>query len=465
MSTFLLAILLVASEALYLLLLRLDAINGVRPVAIFLGILGACFALCFAAYFVLRNGSGGRLAWTLTAGGAILFRVTLLPAGLPPGLPLSEKLAGMAADWRGDAVSYERFQLFDDDIWRYLWDGKVAATGRNPYSFAPDDPSLDDMANAGASAHPDWETIRENVNYPGIRTIYPPLAQIVFRSAYGLAPGSVLAMKIVAVSFDLLAYGFVILTLAARKQQLAGSVLYGWNPLAIKVFAGSGHVDAILVAALAGTCYFLARKRPTAAAVSLGLAIAAKLAPLVLLPFFARRAGAWRTLLACIISLACYLPYVGAGPDLFAGLRTFSGAWQFNSGPFRVFALLMPDGPARMTCAALIAMAILILFRRDDADPDTFARVAVIALGAVLIFSPVVTPCYVAWLLPLGVLAWNRVSIFFSVAVCTAFLVMVRGVEWPWALVLEYGSLGLMIWWEIANGRSFSRESVREMKR
>jgi hypothetical protein len=110
-------------------------------------------------------------------------------------------------------------------------------------------------------------------------------------------------------------------------------------------------------------------------------------------------------------------------------------------------------------------MAILILFRRDDADPDTFARVAVIALGAVLIFSPVVTPWYVTWLLPLGVLAWNRVSIFFSVAVCIAFLVMVRGVEWPWALVLEYGSLGLMIWWEIANGRSFSRESVREMKR
>ncbi len=442
--TFLLAILLVASEALYLLLLRLDAINGVRPVAIFLAILGAGFALCFAAYLVLRNSSTGRAAWTLAVGGAILFRVTLLPAGLPPGLPLSEKLAGMAADWRGDTVSYERFQLFDDDIWRYLWDGHVAATGRNPYAAAPADPSLDDMAN-----RPEWETVRDYVGYPGLRTIYPPLAQIVFRAAHGLAPGSVLAMKVIVVGFDLLAYLFVILTLIARKDLPAKSILYAWNPLVIKVFAGSGHIDAVLVAALAGTCYFLARKRPAAASVSLGLAIAAKLAPIVLLPFLARRVGAWRTVLVVIVCLACFLPYLGAGTHLFDGLLAFSGKWQFNSGPFRLFATLMPDPVARITCAILIAMAIFFLYRRDSADPDTFRGVATLALGAVLIFSPVVTPWYVIWLLPLGVLAWNRAAIFFSVAVCMAFLVMAHGVEWPWALISEYGSLAAISGWEI----------------
>jgi alpha-1,6-mannosyltransferase len=460
--TFLLAILLVASEAVYLLLLRFDAINGVRPVAIFLAILGAGFAFCFAAYFVLRNGSTGYLARILTVGGAILFRVTLLPAGLPPGLPLSEKLAGMAADWRGDAVSYERFQLFDDDIWRYLWDGHVAATGRNPYASAPADSSTDDIANSRASGRPDWETIRDSVSYPEVRTIYPPLAQIVFRVAHGLAPGSVLAMKIIVVGFDLMAYGFVILTLGARKDLPAKSILYGWNPLVIKVFAGSGHIDAVLVAALAGTCYFLARKRPTAASVSLGLAIAAKLAPIVLLPFLARRVGAWRAVLVFIVCIACFLPYLGAGPHLFDGLLAFSGKWQFNSGPFRLFASLMPDPLARITCAILTATAIFFLYRRDSADPDTFPGVTTLALGAVLIFSPVITPWYVIWLLPLGVLAWNRAAIFFPVAVCMAFLIMARGVEWPWAVISEYGSLAAIVGWEIAYGRSFTFASVRK---
>ena len=59
----LLAILLAASEGLYLLLLRLDAVNGVRPVSTFLVIMGACFVLYFAANWVLQRGSAGNWGW------------------------------------------------------------------------------------------------------------------------------------------------------------------------------------------------------------------------------------------------------------------------------------------------------------------------------------------------------------------------------------------------------------------
>ncbi len=173
----------------------------------------------------------------------------------------------------------------------------------------------------------------------------------------------------------------MILTLRARNDLPAKSILYGWNPLVIKVFAGSGHIDAVLVAALAGACYFLARKRPTAASVSLGLAIAAKFAPIVLLPFLARRVGLWRAVLVVIVCVACFLPYLGAGAHLFDGLLAFSGKWQFNSGSFRLFASLMPDPLARITCAILIAMTIFFLYRRDSADPDTFCGVATLARG------------------------------------------------------------------------------------
>jgi alpha-1,6-mannosyltransferase len=265
----------------------------------------------------------------------------------------------------------------------------------------------------------------------------------------------VLAMKVVVVSFDLLAYGLLILTLAARQQPPARSILYGWNPLVIKVFAGSGHIDAVLVAALAATCYFLTRKKPTAAAVSLGLAIATKVAPVVLLPFFARRAGGWRTVVAGATSVACFVPYLGAGRNLFAGLQAFSAGWQFNSGPFRLIAWTASlvsshaDLLARMTSASLLIAVLIVLYRHDDGDPRTFARVATIALGAVLICSPVVTPWYVTWLLPFAVVAGIRAPIFFSAAVCLAFLVMVRGIEWPWALALEYGALSTAIAWEI----------------
>ena len=164
-TAWLLALLLAASEVLYLTLLRLDAVNGVWPVAVFLATLGAAFVLCFAAYLVLRSAPAGFPVKAIVVGGAILFRLTLLPAGLPPDLPFGEKLAAMAADWRGETVTYERFQLFDDDIWRYLWDGHVAAAGANVYGAAPADASMDYLVQ-GAGARPDWGTIRENINYP-----------------------------------------------------------------------------------------------------------------------------------------------------------------------------------------------------------------------------------------------------------------------------------------------------------
>jgi hypothetical protein len=441
-------------------LLRLDAVNGVRPVIIFLAVISAEFALCFAAYYLLRNKAVGSNWWGLIAGGAVLFRITLLPAGLPPELSWREKFAAMRSDWRGESVTYERFQLFDDDIWRYLWDGHVAARGANPYTAVPADPSMDNLLTMESGGHPDWETIRGNINYPRIPTIYPPLAQMVFRASHWVAQGSVLALKIMVVGFDLLAYFFLILTLVALHEAPAKSIFYGWNPLVVKVFAGSGHIDAIAVAALAAACYFLARRKRAAASVSLGLAIATKVFPVILLPFLARRVGAWRTVLAGASALACCIPYLGAGMHLFDGLRVFSATWQFNAGPFQLLTWAIgiftsqPQLLARITCAGLIAATLAMLYRSDDGGPNTFARYAVLALGAVLIFGPVVMPWYATWLLPLAIIAWNRAAIFFSLVVCTAFFVMVRGVESPWALVVEYGALAAMMWWEISLKRT-----------
>ena len=87
MTGFLLAILLAASEALYLMLLRLDAMNGARPVIIFLALLGAEFALCFVAYYVVRKKPVGAPLWALIAGGTVLFRITLLPPVCRPNCP------------------------------------------------------------------------------------------------------------------------------------------------------------------------------------------------------------------------------------------------------------------------------------------------------------------------------------------------------------------------------------------
>jgi hypothetical protein len=178
-----------------------------------------------------------------------------------------------------------------------------------------------------------------------------------------------------------------------------------------------------------------------------------------LLPFLVRRAGRWRTAIGCVVAVVCWLPYFGAGTRVFESLVTFSKGWQFNGGVFRLLTSVLaiftsqPLLTARIMCAIAIALLLLVLYRRDDRDPATFAQFTVVTLGIILIFSPAVMPWYVTWLLPAGIIAWNRAAIFSSLAVCAAFFVMVRGVEWPWTLILEYGALGGLIWWEISHKR------------
>ncbi len=468
---------LLLSEGIYLSLLKFDATNGLRPVLTFLGILGALFALYGAAYLVTcKAGGSERRMLLIIATGAVLFRLTLLPAGLPPEDSAKTKLASLRADVRGEAVTYERFQLYDSDLWRYLWDGHVAAHGINPYLYAPTDAMLDGVAEeAGepgefSDGREVWSDIRDNVNHAATPTIYPPLAQAVFRLSHVIAPGSVGALKSLIVAFDLLAALLIALTLQALGRPVALVILYAWNPLVIKVFAGSGHIDSLLVATIAATTYFLARRAHRLAAVGFALAVLSKLSPIVLFPFVARRVGWRNTLLGSAVLLAGFLPFLGAGTAMFDGFGAFARDWQFNAGPFALVSSLAgtlsanPDWIARGICGLAILTVIGWMAYKDKGEADSFARYGVITLGVLVLLSPTVMPWYVAWLLPLAVIAGERVWIYFSALVCLAFFVMVDGTERAWTLWLEYGAFALLLGREASRRMKF-RTGLRKFNR
>ncbi|HEX2574372.1 MAG TPA: glycosyltransferase 87 family protein [Polyangia bacterium] len=456
-----LSALLLLSQAGYAALVRLDAVNGPRPVLQFLALMAYLFALYgLAAHLTRRLRPRHRGALLVVAAGALLFRLTLLGAGLPQEAGPGELAAAVRDDVRGEAVVYERFLLFDTDHWRYLWDGHVAAHGVNPYRYAPADPALDPLADEDDAQRTDgravWSEIRANVNHPTLPTLYPPLAQGVFLLSHALAPGSVLTLKALLVGFDLLAALLVGLTLHALRRPVGWVVLYAWNPLVIKGIAGSGHVDAVAAALLAATVLFIVRGRRTAAAAGWGLAVLAKLTPLVLLPLMVRRLGWKRSALALAIVCAGYLPFLNAAPlttpgGPFAGLRAFSERWQFNSGALALFAGLAghftsrPAAAARALCGLAILGAVGHIAWRDDGRARTLPQTAAATLGALVVLSPAVMPWYLTWILPLAALTARRLWPIFSALVCLAFLVMVDGQERSWALALEYGLLAGLI--------------------
>jgi hypothetical protein len=409
------------------------------------------FAVYWIAFHVVRRDARtSKTTVALILLGAVLFRIALLPAGLHlphdgPGLG-----AAIKADMTGQRVAFDRFLLFDCDVWRYLWDGHVWSHDYNPYGLPPIDPALDFLAAADptpATDHlPVWGDIRENIHYRDLPTVYPPAAEVLFRLSHCLAPGSILVMKLLIVTLDLGAVGLIMLALRAAGLPVSHAVLYAWNPLVVKVFAGSAHYDSLLTLLLSGVGLAVILGWHRLAAALLGLSILSKLAPLVLVPFLYRRGG-WRSLVICaaVVLGGLGLIFDSSVPGL-AGFAEFGRSWQFNAGPYALLEatarLLHIPGAAtaaKAFSAGFIIVGLVALSRMDRGRPTDFASMGVWALGLLLLFSPVVNPWYVTWTLPYAVLSRRYEWLWMSALICLAFLVMVNGKEFVLALCMQYG--------------------------
>lgn len=192
-----------------------------------------------------------------------------------------------------------------DDIYRYVWDGRVQSTGINPYRYMPADQSL---------AH-----LRDEKIYPYINrrdtahTIYPPVAEAAFLLVTRFSE-SVTWMKAVMVGFEAVAVWAIVQLLISFGFARQRVLIYTWHPLVIWEFAGSGHADALAIAFIALALLVRRKHKETATGFLLACATCVKLFPVVLFPAFYMRRS-WKMPLAFVASiLVMYLPYLSVGP-------------------------------------------------------------------------------------------------------------------------------------------------------
>jgi hypothetical protein len=353
--------------------------------------------------------------------------------------------------------------LLSDDIYRYLWDGRVAAAGINPFRHAPTDSALAGLRDAEV-----WPRI----NHPELVTIYPPTTQFVFRAAAGLGLG-VTGFKGLLVLFDLALALLIAATAARAPVERWRLLLYWWHPLPVIEFAGSGHSDVIGMLLLAGALVIgergsAGRMRGWAAAALAGALTAAaalvKFLALPAAPFTAprrwRAAGVMAAVFA-VTTLVFYAPYLAPGVNPLGSLPTYAAKWRAND---LLFGLVLRPGTAldqearlaqaKVVVALLLAVVVLLLLIRGAPRPLAMAT----ALGAAVYLSPTVHPWYVAWLLPF--LAW-RFSAAWLAATLTIFTAyqplpaFAAGGGWHESLPLKAAALApvaILGAWELARG-------------
>src|SRR5205807_5626827 len=187
----------------------------------------------------------------------------------------------------------------DDHIQPYLWDARLQRLGYNPYILVPSDPAL-------AGLHtPETRTL----NNPDLPSPYPPGAQLFSRAVTAIQE-STLAFKAAFVLCEF-AIVFALLDLLRCTRQAAHLVLaFAWNPLLAIEVAGSGHIDIVGALLLVVSAAALVRRWRATAAVGLGLAIAVKLLPIVLLPLYWKRVRIRDATLAAAVVGLLYVPYL-----------------------------------------------------------------------------------------------------------------------------------------------------------
>jgi alpha-1,6-mannosyltransferase len=323
----------------------------------------------------------------------------------------------------------------DDDIHRYLWDGRVQRLGYNPYSLIPADPAL-------AALH--TPETRE-LNNPEVPSPYPAGAQLFFRGVTAIHE-SIFALKIAFVFCDF-AIVFLLLNVLRRSGQGEHWVLaYAWHPLLATNVAGSPHVDILGVLLLLVSAVALERRWRMIAAIGFALAVSVKFLPIVLAPLYWRRLRIRDGLLAALVFGLLYVPFLEHGRIPFGSLGIYVQRFRFNDP---VFATLGRVASPQIV-AALAVLAGLVTAEWLQRKPMLcWADQWVWPMAASLVCAPVVYPWYLLWLVPFLRSRSTWPLLVWTVSILPTYVVWYLrslGHEWlvpSWVLLVEFGSVAI----------------------
>ncbi|MGH3421373.1 MAG: glycosyltransferase 87 family protein [Streptosporangiaceae bacterium] len=193
-----------------------------------------------------------------------------------------------------------------NDLYRYIWDGRVQAAGIDPYQYVPTATQLTGLRNdflfyphAEYCVSPSYVAKHPaaglapgctRINRPTVPTIYPPVAEAYFLGVYYLhsADDSSTPIQATTALAAVLTTVLLLFGLGRLGRDVRMAALWSWCPTVALEAGNSAHVDVIAVGITAAAILALATARTTRrtilGGILLGLAIATKLTPALTVP-------------------------------------------------------------------------------------------------------------------------------------------------------------------------------------
>ncbi|MDR4518339.1 MAG: glycosyltransferase [Nitrosomonas sp.] len=327
-----------------------------------------------------------------------------------------------------------------DDIYRYLWEGKIIAAGESPYQFPADHAHYYEYRDGY------WE----RMNHKDKLTAYPPLAELIFAAVSSIAY-TPWAFKVLFIIADLCVMGVLMTLLWRHGMDVRNVLLYAINPLTLFAIAGEAHFDVLLILTMMLSVLYAQRNAYAWAWLWLGISIQMKIIAIVLVPLYlwhCRWRYSWLLLIPLVVPSLFFIETL---PGLFHGLWTFGGMNAFNGPIHGSINYLLNGDTAWATYITIVLFGMISLWIIWAIKIPT--RAAYLLIAALILCSPVVHYWYILWVIPFVVLypglSWLMLS-FTSGAYFTSVYSVERGEDWllpvwamwviwlPFVLVLIY---------------------------
>lgn len=304
-----------------------------------------------------------------------------------------------------------------NDVDRYLFDGRIALEGYDPYQISHDNPQLETLRAI-------WQPPQEHAKYA---TLYPPisLALFTFSSSFGVEKAQ-LAWKIILLVAGLLTVWVTALVLKDNNK-LKHLPLVALSPLLILETGVGLHIDALSTLAVIFAIYLWQRKKIAWCGIAIGLGMSIKVLPLMLLLplFFIQRTikGATALVINCFATVVLiYTITYALGFYPVGSVSVFFEKWRSASPLFSVIDNVLSG----MQIISLLLVVVIIFAssiaylcvkygfsdnKEEKSHTDNnviFYACLQLAVALPLLVSPVLFPWYLLPLVPLLALWPNK---------------------------------------------------------
>ena len=303
-------------------------------------------------------------------------------------------------------VFFFHLPSLSDDFYRFLWDGQLIANGISPYLYTPQEMLGNQAFN---------QDLLSLLNSPSYFSIYPPLNQGLFWLAAESSNGNYLfGVNTLRLVLLLTEVGSFLLLKSVTGNKSA--FFYFLNPLVILEIVGNIHFEGLVIFFLLLFFYAIKKKKYVLSGLSVGLAAATKLIPLILIPAIFLKYRWKKGVIISSIAIGSFsLFFVFLDQQAIYGMwesiQLYFKKFEFNASVYfllreigfilKGYNIIHTLGPWLLVSSIF---SILLISITGALKKWNLSVILLLVLSTYYLFTTTVHPWYILTLLPLGLM-------------------------------------------------------------